>query len=236
MSTLVRHMPRSHAVPAGGTALSTAQRACLASGPLASALYVVWNDVFAAARWDGYSGKTQAISELSSVGAPSRDVLIPWFNLTYSALMVAFGIGVWRSAQGKPHLRATGALIAAYGASGPLWLPFPMTMRDEIVPGASMATTDVMHIVLSALSLILWLSMVLVAAKAFGRPIRVYSIATAVLIVGFGAMTGQQSGHIAAGEATPWLGVVERAMFGAFLLWVVVLAAALWRRAGPSGG
>jgi hypothetical protein len=27
---------------------------------------------------------------------------------------------------------------------------------------------------------------------------------------------------------TPWLGVIERTMLGAFLLWMVVLAVALW--------
>jgi hypothetical protein len=36
---------------------------------------------------------------------------------------------------------------------------------------------------------------------------------------------------------TPWLGVIERTMLGAFLLWMVVLAVALWptRPDAPEG-
>lgn len=33
------------------------------------------------------------------------------------------------SSHGKKALRVTGALLIAYGAVGPLWLPFPMTAR-----------------------------------------------------------------------------------------------------------
>ena len=52
---------------------------------------------------------------------------------------------------------------------------------------------------------------------------------TLAVVVVFGALTGMDAARIAAGEPTPWLGVVERINIGAFLLWVVVLAVALWR-------
>jgi len=51
--------------------------------------------------------------------------------------------------------------------------------------------------------------------------------AAAVLL--FGGLTGVQSAPIAAGEATPWLGVVERAMSAAFFCWIVAISGKIWR-------
>jgi hypothetical protein len=217
-------MPRAHLRALHARSLSATEKLLLGCGPLASLLYIVWNDVIAAARWEGYNRTTQAISELSSLGAPSRGALVPWFNLTYSALMVAFGTAVWRSGHGRKELRAAGAQLVAYGLSGPLWLPFPMSMRHEIAAGTSDAVADVGHLVMSGVSLVLWLGTLWSGGRAFGKSFRLYSLVTAAGVLLFGGLTGVQSNHIAAGEPTPWLGVVERAMFGVFFVWMVVLA------------
>ena len=50
-------------------------RALLACGVGYSLLYVVQNDVVAASRYEGYSRMSQAISELSAKGAPTRRFL-----------------------------------------------------------------------------------------------------------------------------------------------------------------
>jgi uncharacterized membrane protein len=64
-------------------------------------------------------------------------------------------------------------------------------------------------------------------AAAFGKRFRFYSIATVVILVAFGALTGLDGPRIAANLPTPWVGVWERINIGVFLLWVVVLAVAL---------
>jgi hypothetical protein len=208
----------------------------LGCGSFASLLYIVWNDVVAAGRWEGYSPKTQAISELSSVGAPSRGVLVPWFNLSYSAFMVAFGIAVWQSGREKKDLRAAGALLIAYGLSGPLWLPFPMSLREEIAAGNADAVADTAHVVMSGVTLVLWFGALWFGGKAFGKPFRWYSLVTAAAVVVFGGLTGVQSARIAAGEATPWLGVVERVMFAAFFCWIVAISGKIWSLHGSDDG
>jgi len=237
MSTLARlRVPRVHVDSSRPRSLRTTQKLLLACGPLASVLYIVWNDVVAAGRWQGYSPKTQAISELSSVGAPSRGILVPWFNLAYSALMVAFGIAVWRSGRDKKDLRAAGALLVAYGLSGPLWLPFPMSLREEIAAGDADAVADTAHVVMSGITLLLWLGALWFGGKAFGKPFRWYSLFTAAAVLVFGGLTGVQSAQIAAAEDTPWLGVVERAMFAAFFCWIVAMSVKIWSPHGVDTG
>ena len=64
---------------------------------------------------------------------------------------------------------------------------------------------------------------------AFGRPFRLYSIVTLVILATFGALTFRDAPGMAANLPTPWIGVWERINLGVFLLWVVVLAIALLR-------
>ncbi len=123
----------------------------------------------------------------------------------------------------------TAGLLIAYGALGPLWLPFPMTARTEITPTATAAITDVMHLVLGAVDALLYLAILGFGSVAFGKGFRYYSILTLAVVLTFGVWTNSFVPLVAAGERTPWLGVVERVMIGAVLLWVV-LAVLLLRR------
>jgi hypothetical protein len=50
----------------------------------------------------------------------------------------------------------------------------------------------------------------------------------AALLV-FGTLSFLQAPKIAAGEPTPWLGLVERANLATYLLWIAVLAVTLAR-------
>jgi len=94
----------------------TVRKALLAAGVLSSLLYVVGTDVFAAAQWDDYSRTQEMVSKLFAVGSPSRGpALIVLVGGAYSALMIAFGFGVWASAHRNRALRVTGALLIAYG-------------------------------------------------------------------------------------------------------------------------
>jgi hypothetical protein len=66
-------------------------------------------------------------------------------------------------------------------------------------------------------------------AAAFGKRFRLYSIATLLTVLVFGALTFLDAPRVGANLPTPWLGVGERINLGMFLLWVVVLATALLR-------
>lgn len=85
------------------------QTVLLACGPLSALVYVGWHEL-AAMQWEGYSRISNAISELHLTGSPVKWMLDPWQGLVYNAAVIAFGIGVWRSAQGNRALRVIGAL------------------------------------------------------------------------------------------------------------------------------
>jgi hypothetical protein len=71
-------------------------------------------------------------------------------------------------------------------------------------------------------------------AAAFGRHFRLYSIATILMLVVGGVLTGLDQPRLVANLPTPWMGVWERIDIGVFLLWVVVLAVALLRPSGTA--
>jgi hypothetical protein len=70
-------------------------------------------------------------------------------------------------------------------------------------------------------------------ATAFGKRFRVYSIATIVVLLLFGALTFLEAPRLQANLPTPWIGLWERIKITAFLLWIAVLATALLRTPTP---
>lgn len=209
-----------------GSAPSMARKALLACGIVTALLYVVAHDALAAMLYQGYSPFSQTVSELSSIGAPTRPAVTA-VVLIHEALLIAFGIGVWQSARGNRALRIIGGLLIACGAMGPLWLPFPITARGEIATTGGV--NDVMHVILGAVTILLELSIIGLGAAAFGRRFRVYSILTLATVILFWGWSFTYAPRLAAGEPTPWLGVIERIALGAWLLWLAVLAIVLIR-------
>jgi hypothetical protein len=203
-------------------------RTLLACGVAYPLLYVVGNDVIAATRYEGYSRMSQAISELSAKGAPTRRFLAAMLPLS-AALMTAFGIGVSKSAGGSRALRVTGGLLAAGGPMSLAWLPFPMSSREDIQRGAG-AGNDVGHLVLSGATGLVVLAQMGSAAAAFGTRFRLYSLASAATVLVFmGVLTGREGAKLAKGEPTAWMGLYERIGMGAWLLWMAMLAIGLLR-------
>ena len=66
-------------------------------------------------------------------------------------------------------------------------------------------------------------------AAALGRRFRLYSIATVVIVLACGAVTGTYASDVQADLPTPWVGVWERISIATFMAWIVVLAIALLR-------
>ena len=202
------------------------KKSLLVCGIISSLLYV-GTDIFAAMSWEGYSYTSQAVSELMAIGAPTRPLLVALFSV-YNPLVIAFGIGVWLSADSKRSLRVAGILLVAYGVIGQVGLLFaPMHLR-----GAEGSVTDVMHIIVTSVIVLLTLLFIGFGSSARGKWFRLYSILTILAMLVFGALVSLQAPRLAAQLPTPWMGVMERVSVYAPMLWVLVLAVVLLRARG----
>lgn len=201
------------------------RKALLVCGILSSLLYIAVN-IIVPMQWEGYSVVSQTPSELSVIGAPTRTL---WSVLAtpYPFLIIAFGWGVWKSAGENRFLRITAAMLIAYGALGFLWPFAPMHSREVLAAGGG-TFSDTMHIALGAATVILYLLALGFAATALGKRFRIYSIVSFVLVLVFGLLTFVEAPGISRNEPTPLIGVWERINIGLFLVWVIVLAIALY--------
>jgi hypothetical protein len=223
---------RSTAASAGRDVNESWRKALLACGILSSLLY---GAMIGAIGSEGYSRISQTPSELTAIGAPTRSL---WMLLgaVYTVLVTAFGWGVWRSAGRGRALRTVGGLLVAYGSLGLLWPFAPMHQREVLAAGGG-TLSDTMHIVLASTTVLLMFVAMGVVARAFGKRFRLYSIASIVVLVAFGALTFWDAPRIQANLPTPLIGLWERINISVFLLWVVVLATVLLQggthRSGP---
>ena len=211
----------------GPAARSTAARVLVACGALYALSYVIANDVIAASRFRGYNRIDQAVSELSAKGASSRPFLVAMLPI-WTALMIALGIGVVMSANGKRVLRITGGVLIAHGVVAITWLWFPMTSRQDMIR-AGTASNDTGHLVLTTATIVFILAELGFAAVAFGTWFRVYSAVTAAMVLVFGALVGPLAARIPDGKPTPWMGLYERVSIGGWLLWMTIFTVALLR-------
>ena len=207
------------------------RKALLVCGILSSLLY---GAMIVAIGSEGYSRISQAPSELTAIGAPTRSL---WMLLgaLYTVLVTAFGWGVWRSAGRDRAVRIVGGLLMAYGFLGLLWPFAPMHQREVLAAGGG-TLTDTMHLVLASATVLLMFVAMGVAATAFGKRFRVYSIASVVALVTFGALTFWDAPRVQSNLPTPWIGLWERINISVFLLWVGALATVLLRRGSRRSG
>ena len=66
--------------------------------------HVDHRDVVAATLYSGYSRMSQAVSELSATGAPTRPFLSA-VGPVFTLLQIGLGVGMWRSARGTRPIR-----------------------------------------------------------------------------------------------------------------------------------
>ncbi|HEY7192081.1 MAG TPA: DUF6064 family protein, partial [Vicinamibacterales bacterium] len=199
-------------------------RTLLACGVASSLLYgaMIW-----AIRYEGYHLLSQVPSELTAIGAPTREL---WARLgwIYTVLIAAFAVGIWTSAARSRALRIVGALLLAYASLGLLW-PFAAMHQREVLAAGGGTLSDTMHVVLGAVTVFLMFVAIGFGSAAFGRSFRRYSIATIVVLLAFGALTFIEAPRLQTNLPTPWIGLWERINISVFLLWVVALAAVVWR-------
>ncbi len=200
-------------------------RLLLICGILSSLLRVA-TDILAAMWYPGYSYIDQTMSQLAAIGAPTRPFQIALLAV-YDALVIAFGIGVWGSAGRKRSLRVTGILLVIFGAIGLVELPFPQTAMQ--LHGGLAAET--MHIIVTSVGVLLIVLFIGFGAAAHGKGFRLYSIATILTLLVFGALAGLQAPQ-AAQFSAPWMGVLERVSYYSYLLWILVFAVVRLRVVG----
>jgi hypothetical membrane protein len=203
-----------------------ATKVLLLSGIAAVVVYGI-GDLVSGLLYEGYSFRDQAISELSAFGSPGRPLMVTVI-LIQGMLLLAFGVGVLRSAD-RRSLRWVGALLIAIGVVGlPTHTIWAMSSR-----WMEAGFNDTMHIALSAVfSLLVFVAMVL-AAVAYRGWFGLYSIATLLVLMGFGgaasiAMQGIEE------NLTPWAGGFERINAYAYFAWLVVLALTVLSRSHSS--
>src|SRR3954471_1798666 len=197
---------------------------------VAYSLSFVAGDLLAGLRYGGYDYLDQTISELSARGASTRPLLAA-LGPIWSGLLIAFGFGVLRAANGTRPLRVTGGLLIAHGVVSLQWFWFPMTARHDITSG-SMRWNDAGHLALIMWSGLFALAEIGCGAAAFKSRFRVYSIVTVVTALVFGALTSTQAANLVDGKSTPLMGLYERVSVGAWLLWIAVLSVILLRIGG----
>lgn len=218
--------PRS--APARHERHAPVDRALLSCGVVAPLVYV-GTDVLLARRWRGYSYRDQTISELNAICAPTRTLSIV-LGVTGYAFLTAFGAGVRTAAARDRRLRIAGAALTAFGAFGCVGVPFlPMHVR-----GAERSLTDTLHVAQLGVAGPLLLLTIGFAAAATPS-LRLYSAATILVTLAFGAWAGTYGADIANGVATPWAGAVERTSVYAYQLWLAVFALVLLAAASEEG-
>ena len=198
------------------------QLGLLACGIVAPLLYVV-TDVVAAMRWEAYSFRDQTISELNAIGAPTRTLTIVFLLISYTFL-IGFGAGIWPAFSNR-RLRTAGAALAILGVQAFWAVPFAsMHVRE-----AEESLTDTLHLFGLAIAGPLLLVAIGFGASFFGRHFRLYSAATVVVAVAFGAWSGMDGARIADDLPTPWVGIKERISVYSYQLWLAVFAILLLR-------
>lgn len=214
---------RSTDAPRKPASVERWRRPLVTCGILAGVLYVAMT-FLVGLLWDSYSVSDQTISELSAIGAPTRPL---WMALAavYTALMMAFGWIVWTSA---PHrtLRVAGGLLLVQAAFGIFWPP--MHQRAVLAAGGG-TLTDTLHIVWTIVTSLFFMGALGFGAAGLGKRFRLYSVLTMAIVFACGACAGTYAPALQADLPTPGVGVWERINTSAFMLWIVVLAAALVR-------
>jgi hypothetical protein len=229
MTTIRISQDRSERMARPVRSASVVRQALLACGILSSLLYVA-TDVLGGMRYEGYSFTSQAIGELAAIGAPSKPFVDPFF-IAYDLLALAFGIGVFFAAGGHRALRITATMLMGYGTIGFAAVAFAgPTFFAMHQRGAGSLAGDAPHIILTGVLVLLLLLAIGFGTLALGKRFRVYSFATVLIVIGFGALTSMFAARLATGQPTPGMGIVERIDVYSALLWLAVLGVALLRR------
>ena len=192
---------------------------------IAASLFYIAMNIFFPFLDKRYNWITQTVSELSAVDAPTRPLWFP-LGIVYTLLIAAFGWGVFRSAGGKRYLRIVGILLIINGLIGLTWSP--MHQREVLVAGGG-TFTDIWHLVMASVTVLLMFLSIGFSAAAFGKGFRFYSIITILVFIVFGVLTFVEAPNVDKNLPTPYIGLWERINIAAFMAWLLVFSINLLR-------
>jgi hypothetical protein len=197
----------------------------LLCGIISSLWYFALN-IIVPLQYEGYNIASQTVSELSAIDAPTRQL---WMILCafYTLLMIAFGCGIWLSADGSKKLKWVAIVIIVDALFGAYWPP--MHQREVLAAGGG-TLTDTLHIAWTVVHLVLMLLMIGFSAAALGKGFRIYSFATVLVFLVFGFLTGMESPGMETNKPTPNIGILERINMAAYMMWIIVFAIVLLRK------
>ena len=200
------------------------RRFLLFCGVAASLFYIAMN-IFFPFLDKRYNWITQTVSELSAVDAPTRPLWFP-LGIVYTLLIAAFGWGVFRSAVGNRYLCIVGILLIINGLIGLTWSP--MHQREVLAAGGG-TFTDIWHLVMASVTVLLMFLSIGFGAAAFGKGFRFYSIITILVFIVFGVLTFVEAPNVDKNLPTPYIGLWERINIAAFMAWLLVFSINLLR-------
>jgi hypothetical protein len=203
-----------------------APKSLLVCGILSMLWYAAIN-IAVPARYPGYDMASQAVSELSAIGAPTRTIWIV-LCIFHSLFFLAFGSGIWLSAKGNRKLRFVATVVIIDAIMGFYWPP--MRQREIIAAGRG-TLTDTLHLVWTFAHLVLMLLMIGFGAATISRKgFSIFSAAIVLTFIIFGILTTMESSGIEGNLPTPHLGTWERINIAAYMFWVIVFAILLIRK------
>jgi hypothetical protein len=203
-----------------------AQKVLLFCGILAALIYLA-TDLLAGKLLKGYSFSAQSMGELGAAGSPVRPLVIV-LTLAASALMIAFGFGVWQVVEPAILPRIVAVLILGNAAAGLVaMLFFPNQFGVRPVFGSP----GVLLMFVSVLSFVLAMAF---GAAAFHGWMRIISIAipAAYVLLAVLRFATAASSNI---RPEVLIGTQERTMAYSFLAWVALLAIYLLLLARQAG-
>lgn len=201
------------------------RKGLLFCGILSMLWYVAMN-LIVPKQYPGYDIASQTVSELSAIDAPTRSFWVQ-LGILYSLLFIAFGTGVWLSANGNRKLRIVAFVIIFDAVIGFFWPPMH---RREVISAGGGTLTDILHLAWAFAHLSLMLIMIGFGASAFGKSFRIFSAAIVLVFIIFGILTSLESRGLEPGLPTPNLGTWERINIGAYMLWVSVFSVMLLKK------
>lgn len=191
---------------------------------IVSSLLWIGADIVASLLYEGYSYTSQAISELSAIGAPTQS-LLSITGVIYEVLLLGFGYGVLSLSGQKGILRIIGILLMTHATLALVSFFFPMNLRE-----AEKTISDTMHVIIYSIIPILFLLIIWFGSTINGKLFRFYSIGTILVLILFGILTAMAAPSVAAGLSTSWLGIYERINAYGYMVWVIMFTVILLRK------
>lgn len=201
------------------------EKILLLCGILASVLYLATN-IYVPMEYPGYSVMDQTVSELSAIGAPTRQTWVI-LMIPYGLLTLLFGWGVYIAGAGNRPLRLAGIFIILHAVIGAFWPP--MHPREVLAAGGG-TLSDTLHIVWTFFIVPLMMLSIGFGGWSLGKGFRVYSFLSIALLLLTGILTGMQSADMQKNLPTPLIGFWERISIGVFMIWVIAFALVLIKK------